>query len=546
MSSDIEIGDTSNQESFSSHIPQRSFKVKFPDEKDLIRSEPQDSAQPEPNNEVTNKRVFQRTAAGTFRPTRLHPSRRHKSILYAPNAWVIDNLRLNQFFRWTFRSSFGLLLVTAQLTFFTWTAIFALLHAWNVTEQPHCVSPVYEPGKNGETFADLFRDCWQLSWTTFATVGYGAISPSMVGSPFFSDNVNATEAVRVFKMDYYCFAQSFLCSIEALTGILFAGFWTAVLFSKVAKVNNKARVIFSGPMTVRFGLALSELKQDTRTYPCPVLEFRIVNKQHSQKGGGIIKASVNVVASLRKEQLKEHVKQKSSIRNVASILFPMNRKKSIMSTLLHHKSVLEPERSSSILDQSHEIHRTQSSPELSVKSIGHSYVQDFNSPPSPQSPQSQYFMESSHPRTAGAFIFTPLLVEPGTFPLFTNVITIRHRLDDKSPLLQPKTRSVIKRFHGSWPEDLCSNPEAVKKCIRFEKILVSFSGISQLNASSVYAQKVYTRDDLLVGVEFENLMVMKPFGCFVMDEKKVSNTQEQWRHKYRTSAYRKEEKIHDE
>jgi hypothetical protein len=137
------------------------------------------------------------------------------------------------------------------------------------------------------------------------------------------------------------------------------------------------------------------------------------------------------------------------------------------------------------------------------------------------------FNESSQPRTAGAFVFTPLTVEPGNFPLFQNVWTIRHVLDEKSPLLKPKIRTAIKDHQGSWTADMCSNPQAVQNCIQFEKILVSFSGTSQLNASSVYSQKVYSSEDLFVGYDFENMLIIKPFGNVGVDEGKVSMIREQ-------------------
>jgi len=470
-------------------------------------------------DELSSRRYFQQTASGTFRPITFRSSRsRQYNVIYKPNAKSMDAM-MTKFFRWAFRSSFILLIIIAQISFFAWTCIFAFLHVWNVYSQPNCVNPPFDP--RSEPFSNLFRDCWHLSWSTFATVGYGVIAPSTVGSPFYTNNRSPQETVRLFKMDYYCFAQSFLCSLEAFVGILFAGFWTAVLFSKVAKVNNKARVVFSSQLVVQYGIAVMSSKPhhhtaQTATYPCPILEFRILNRQHSQKGGGIINASVNVVASLRKEQLREHKKQKSSIHQFTSLILSLNHKKLVSDHRIHstsnHGSLAPP--------QSTDLHRTHSSPSLINRFKMSTSEGSFDA--AQQSPSPSHAKEYSHTRTAGAFVFTPLTVEPGNYPLFQNVWTIRHVLNDSSPLLKPKTRSAIKNHHGLWPADLCSNPQAVRNCIQFGKILVSFSGTSQLNASSVYSQHVYAFEDLFVGYEFENMLVMKPSRSISVNESNLS------------------------
>ena len=488
------------------------------------------------------RRFFQKTAQEkTFRPIHIRNTRFQQSESYTTNKHTVDNFT-NKFFRWAFRSPLVLLIVTAQVTFFAWTLLFALLHVWNVYVQPHCVTPYFDP--QNEPFRDVFRDCWQLSYTTFATVGYGVISPSAAGSPFYSSDKTAMETVRSFRTDKYCFAQSFLCSVEAFVGILFAGFWTAVMFSKVAKVNNKARVSFSSNMVVQYGFALcksNHLQKPNGLLPCPILEFRIVNIINSQQGGGILNASVNVVASLRKERLKEHVKTESTLRKfTSSLLLSVNRKKSSgpidtlhksmsvqqsnrmawLSTDPLHKSLsVEP---SSNRPQDRNIQRVHSAPLLNMQSS----IDSENSL-SGQSPSRSRVHESSRPR-ASAFVFTPLKVEPNNYPLFQNVWTIRHVLDEKSPLLNPKIRNSIKKHPGYWSEDKCSSPEEVRHHIQFEKILVSFSGISQLNASPVYAQTVYDFKNLHVGYEFENMLV-KQWGNLAVEVKddKVSAIKEQ-------------------
>jgi len=89
------------------------------------------------------------------------------------------------------------------------------------------------------------------------------------------------------------------------------------MLEKVSRINSEAEIIFSYPICVRYGKGLTRLEgnirenknrqdaerrdsnraTDLQRSPCPILEFRVVNKQSNVKGGEIINASVNVVAT---------------------------------------------------------------------------------------------------------------------------------------------------------------------------------------------------------------------------------------------------------
>ena len=102
-----------------------------------------------------------------------------------------------------------------------------------------------------------------------------------------------------------CFFINFICSLEALIGVLYSGFCGAILFGKVLRIQSHAQVTFSDPIVVRYGPGLKESNDRTGSddeddhehhhdaeavdkMPCPVLEFRIVNRLYGEPGGEIM------------------------------------------------------------------------------------------------------------------------------------------------------------------------------------------------------------------------------------------------------------------
>lgn len=100
---------------------------------------------------------------------------------------------------------------------------------------------------------------------------------------------------------------NFICSLEALIGVLYSGFCGAILFGKVLRIQSHAQVIFCDPVVIRYGPGLKESgddrdasgsgdedensQEDTEAVdkmPCPVLEFRIVNRLYNEPGGEIM------------------------------------------------------------------------------------------------------------------------------------------------------------------------------------------------------------------------------------------------------------------
>jgi len=59
----------------------------------------------------------------------------------------------------------------------------------------------------------------------------------------------------------------------------------------------------------------------------------------------------------------------------------------------------------------------------------------------------------------------------------------------------------VKLNDGYWPKDM-NNYKSIKSAIHFRHLLVCIKGVSNANAASVYAQKVYDLVDVNVGYRF--------------------------------------------
>ena len=90
---------------------------------------------------------------------------------------------------------------------------------------------------------------------------------------------------------------------------------------------------------------------------------------------------------------------------------------------------------------------------------------------------------------------TKLTLDVNEHPFFRRVWFGRHSLDQNSPLLTSAARDKIKRNGGYWPVEW-NNHWSIRENLNFRHILVCFSGTSNANAASVYAQKIYDLVDV--------------------------------------------------
>ena len=140
---------------------------------------------------------------------------------YDVNTLIADTLS------WSYRTSYLLLALGFAAFYFGFCVIFALLYYWVAVVHPACIN------SGGVRIGDapgaqLFSDCFHLSWTTFSTVGYGVISPATGASEF--------------EVPSKCVGVGILGSFEAFVGVLYAGTCGAILFGKVLRSQNNAQV----------------------------------------------------------------------------------------------------------------------------------------------------------------------------------------------------------------------------------------------------------------------------------------------------------------
>ena len=98
-----------------------------------------------------------------------------------------------------------------------------------------------------------------------------------------------------------CLFITFICSLESFFGVLYSGFCGAILFGKVLRIQSHAQVIFSDPIVIRYGTGVQQgVDNDgdvedeanaSKRIPCPVLEFRVINKLFGETGGEIMDAT---------------------------------------------------------------------------------------------------------------------------------------------------------------------------------------------------------------------------------------------------------------
>jgi hypothetical protein len=290
------------------------------------------------------------------------------------------------------------------------------------------------------------------------------------------------------------------CSLESFVGILFASFCGAVVFGKVARIRSIAHITFSEVITIRYGEGVlgSDSKSDEElsvkseksqssinsltigNIPCPVLEFRVANRLHSKFGGEIIDCSMNIVASIDASKAEVY------LQNGAQHLRRRKGKRQKRSV----KNSLQKQRNSSVVC-------TASDKDL-IQKIAVSLRESAQYPEHP-------FEEDQFGMITSNRVFVKPEMESHDHPFFKKVWTVSHTLDEESPLLLDSAKEAIRLNQGFWPAEL-NDAEAVRACLNLDQLLVSFSGTSNADANSVYAQKVYCLSDVCIGYRFVNMM----------------------------------------
>mmetsp|Transcript_31890 Transcript_31890/g.60994 ORF Transcript_31890/g.60994 Transcript_31890/m.60994 type:complete len:597 (+) Transcript_31890:169-1959(+) len=404
-----------------------------------------------------------------------HPDEGERNFFFLD----VNNL-ISDYLNWSFCTSYLKLFGIFALFYFVIIVVYAAVYYVVALGWPMCIN------SNGEMIGEveyIFVDCFQLSWTTFATVGYGLIYPATGAS--------------AFHVPMGCIAVGVLSSFEAFLGVLYAGFCTAVLFAKVLRSQNHAQVFFSDPIVVRYGKAelcndrnnVSSEKVDVvketvkegmdeelggdeegscrslkmpdyQNIPCPSLEFRLVNRLHDAFSGEIVNAKLTCVAILNPKISDSDID--ASTNNDNTEPSPRHDRDKDMNGITTINELAQVLRDTNARTRDLTFHST----------------------------------ESKQPH-----MFTEVSLDADEHPFFRRVWFGRHCLDENSPLLTPSVRHKIKLAGGYWPAEL-NNYQSIKNAIHFRHLLVCLSGTSNANAASVYAQKVYDLVDTNVGYRF--------------------------------------------
>ena len=402
-----------------------------------------------------------------------------------------------------FRSSFGEVFLTALVWFISFTSFFSVILFLLGRAHPTCIHV------NEKDFSGNFMDAYALSWTTFTTVGYGLVFPGTSTTAGTDDIHN-------------CWLVTITASLEAFVGILFASFWGAIFLSKVARVSSFAQVTFSDPILIRFGDGVmgagdkgaeasddgsldednifSEEKPKGTYAPCPVLEFRAINRLAAMKRGEIIDASMNIVASVDNTQVPSAGKAGDKKKRKGKKAKGKKGGGAGLKLLDEFEGPSE---------------ENLAKMKLKIKSIldGTHLPAHMNN-------------EENDPSQADKKAFAKLYIESQDHPFFKRVWMAKHVLDEDSPLLCNDAKDLIRLNGGYWPLEL-NNAKAVRACVNFDQILVSLSGTSNADANTVYAQKIYGYSDLVVGYRFCNILFRNLDGSLGVDQNLLNDVQEQ-------------------
>jgi len=381
------------------------------------------------------------------------PKSRRKSIFQAM-AHVMAG-RTVELVMWTYGASFGKVMLFF-LTFyvvniFVWAGVMDLVD--QTTSGGDCIHGDDAASLSGTARYEL---AFELSWSTFTTVGYGAVSPP--------------------GGETGCYAIRLICAFVAFTGVLFGSTTAAIMYSKLMRLLAQAHVTFSSTLCVQYGrgaeggtvrygqlnfrasLSVQAYKKLTATLltedsqrngdsadesPAgsedgyPVIEFRMMNDRANHEGSEIWDAQISAIVQLHKEQTGSSA---GALKN--------DKVSGGGSTLDLEKKV-----------------------------------------------------------------YYPISLTPNTHPHFSRIWYARHVLNEESPLLKREVRDMI-AADKKWDPDFNSWRE-IRDCLNpFISLRVTLSGTSAVSASTVFAEHVYEFDDVCVGWRFANMVYEKKVGIY--------------------------------
>ncbi|KAL3775946.1 hypothetical protein ACHAW5_000895 [Stephanodiscus triporus] len=352
---------------------------------------------------------------------------------------------LYRYISWTFAASFTSVFLSFLFIFSVFNLIFGCLLMLAGDAEPYCIMMAGEPF--GTTPHTKFSDAFALSWTTFATVGYGMTYTS-VGSNF--GNTKPSQCTWVVL----------LCTSEAFLGLLFAGMCAAILFGKINRIQSHANIIFSNAVCLQYEEIADEDEDD-----------------YSQRGDHRNLPPVDNVNNTVPGPVPRAEDEENQLMNIAvspsqqdiKFVDQFNGCPVLKFQVVNEFSNRE---GSEIVDCIMKV--------IGIKFKGHSG----------RVTQSQYVRVN--------------LVD-FEHPFLSRVWHGVHILDATSPLLTDKARQRIKENNGSWPSNWL-DPDVIRSKLEFHDLIVTVAGLSNVSAVTVHAYKRYKIGDVLIGFNFAPLV----------------------------------------
>jgi hypothetical protein len=322
-----------------------------------------------------------------------------------------------------------------------------------------------------------------------------------------------------------CLPITIMMALEGFFGVLIASLCSAIFFAKVSRLQSFAQVDFSDVVCIRYGYGLNEenpmsqspvtatmqmgmedesssaihLEEDVQL-PCPILEFRLVNRMHNIPGGEIVDARVNVVASIDSANVSSLLPIDGGMgRNTNTTMKrrPGKKRRTVRRTDFPSTYGLSE--------------RVASMRNITIPPVD----ENFRTVDETQ--------QTAIPRT----VLTKLECESLDHPFFKRVFTIRHRLDENSPLLKVGAKLMVQANNGYWPHEL-NDAKSVRESIHFDELIIRMTGLSNADANTVFTHTIYDFNDLRVGYQFIHMLYRSSRdGSLMTDNSLLSNIVEQ-------------------